>query len=336
VDHGIDWRILDGLTERQLINRMLVACLIFSTITLLVTGILIWNKSETTAAQDISIDAGLEEISGSTDVLAESDCLVIPLPEGMTESDVVIEPEPLEKRVNLLINNVGEDFYYDNPLGGSGEQVEKILYGYENGSARIVLLMRGIYECEAEVSGRELKLMFSEPGDVFDTVVVLNPGHGSDVGTVAYGYDECTVDHRLADILAEVLRSEGLGVYVAEDEAAAEVAAELEADIFISLHCNGDTRTRTARGQSIEYVRDDLDGKKLSECIRTAIESNVDDSRVSIGIYDGSRAMPAGEASVRIMAGYLTNYEEAVRLNDEEYLKGLAAGLTEGIKEYLK
>lgn len=333
---GIDWSNLNGSEERKLINRMLCGCLIFSVIAVVAAGLIVTGRGMTAYAQDP--DIGLEEISGAADNSEETDCLIIPLPGGLTESDVNIEADTQNKRVNLLINNVDSDFYYDNPLGGNGEQIEKILYGYENesSSARIVLLTREMYELIADISDGELRLEFMDPADVYDEIIVLNPGHAPGMGTMAYGYDESTVDHELAALLAGKLGDAGYGVYVAEDDAAPELAEQIGADMYISIHCSADTDSRITRGQTIEYVRGDGAGEKLSETIRSCIEAEVNGSAVSVAVYGGQKALPAGRTSLIIKAGYLTNYEEAVMLSDKNYLERLAEGLTKGIEEYLK
>jgi N-acetylmuramoyl-L-alanine amidase len=172
-------------------------------------------------------------------------------------------------------------------------------------------------------------------------VLVIDPGHGGpDHGEVApFGAVESEICWKLAQRLADRLVSAGARVRFTRREPdgptsseRAALANEVDADLFLSLHLNH-TSEPTAEGCSTFYFGGSRSGEALADKIQSELVNlGLRDCRSHAQSYTILREtrMPA----VLIEPVFITNNDEAKRLQDPEFLVDLADAIVAGVRRF--
>ncbi len=254
-----------------------------------------------------------------------SDFLKIPLPGNVREEDITVSENPLKRMVFIRIEGANEDFYKENSFSGSMEGITDLKYGSSEGVFTVELTTDGICIPETEYDGDGFYFKAVRPHDRYEYVVAIDPGHvGSDTGSVVYDIREQDITIGLARTLKEKLDSETVlaciladGSFDIGDSEKADIAEGIDADLLISLHTGADPNTRTTCGVeaycSPELKRETLD---LTEALSKALDQKdlkVSEKKIP-GILDHT-LIPA----VRLKLGYITNKNEALKMNSDEY-----------------
>ncbi len=198
--------------------------------------------------------------------------------------------------------------------------------------------------------------------------VGLDPGHSrADVGAAGGGLRECELTLAVANKLRDLLQERGFTVamsrYDAEPltdfsapdpidavrlEQEARIAAVGSVGMYVSIHFNGHPDPEI-RGLEV-YFNGDNHGEK-SLALATAIhdrllarvweagfplaDRGVKDDLVAGKPYGHFFSLRGDLPSVLVEAMFLTNPDEAAAAADEAVLEAVAAGIAEGIREYL-
>jgi len=190
------------------------------------------------------------------------------------------------------------------------------------------------------------------PADVAPSaarVVVLDPGHGgNDPGATGIsGVVEKTITLDLAKRVAAVLASDGMEVvltrdrdtYMAIDE---RVARAADAAVFVSLHANA-AADPTLSGVEVFYgggIETTAAGAhspvRLGKDVERSILRRVHNVRTTV--RPGTFAVLTRNAvpSVLVEIGYLTNPNDAVRLQTESYRAQLAQAIADAATRFVR
>ena len=171
-------------------------------------------------------------------------------------------------------------------------------------------------------------------------VVVVDPGHGGDdSGWESAGITEAAVVLDIASRVEGRLAAAGALPFLARspdggrpDRDRAAFANAAEADLLISLHCDGVAGCAAASGVATYYFgtsdrRQSAVGQQLAELVQREISARTDllDCRTHRKSWDLLRLtrMPA----VRVEVGYLTNPGDAARLADPTFRDTVAGAI---------
>ena len=181
--------------------------------------------------------------------------------------------------------------------------------------------------------------------------IVLDAGHGGeDFGTHSAGkpqYQEkylnlsttLLVRNYLQQFGYQVLLTRNIDTFVSLEDRSL-FANKQNPRLFVSIHYNSAPST-DAEGVEVFYYKDDSNAnrvaksKVLAQCIHNKVISNT--KAKSRGVKHGNYSvirettMPA----VLIEGGFLTNADEVLKIKDAAYMKSLALGIAQGIKDYL-
>lgn len=183
---------------------------------------------------------------------------------------------------------------------------------------------------------REAEVLRLRGPSLADKVVVLDAGHGGDdAGWVAHGLCERDVvadtarrlEGRLAATGATAYLTHGPGGSPSETERAA-FANETDADVLISLHCDGAASTRPEGVATYFYGTgrdtDSATGDRLADLVQREVLARTDfrDCRHHPKAWELLRLtrMPA----IRVELGYLTNAADAARVGSEGVREAVA------------
>ena len=209
-------------------------------------------------------------------------------------------------------------------------------------------LMKGPQLAELAASGS-----METPGWVnVRGTIVLDPGHGgSDPGcrNAALGTREADVTLAIALNLAEILRAQGWTVVLTREtdrdvtyagspdmmelEARANVANAINADLFMSIHCNASVNTG-ATGTSIHWWK--TEDYEFAQSLEYVLGSAIGLGQKGL-IRDRFVVLRHSQMpSVLVETAFLSNNTEGAKLSDPEFQRVIAQQLAGGLASYMQ
>lgn len=224
-----------------------------------------------------------------------------------------------------------------------------IQYNYDNPdkkySVSVKLGLDNIYSHSLYQDNEYLYIVLKKPKDVYDKVLVVDAGHGgNDAGTYSSDLKYLEKDLNLAIVLElkKLLDQENIKVYYSRLEdnklylkQRVNLANDLDADFFISVHCNS-SKNRTAHGAEVLYDQFAKEGvinsKKLASICLTELVDEIGLRKRDI--VDGNSTYIIGHSKVPVAlieVGYMSNNNELSFLVKKENQKLIAKGIYNGI-----
>ena len=193
-------------------------------------------------------------------------------------------------------------------------------------------------------------------GEQRKAVVVVDPGHGgTDPGKVGIsGQLEKDINLEIAkklktyleasDVTVVLTRDKDMGLYSSNDNhkkmadmrKRCQLIEEAKPDLVISIHQNS-YHEEAIRGGQVFYYKTSVRGKKLAQILQERFDyvlgdANKRQAKANDNYY---LLLHVKEPIVIAECGFLSNREEAGKLETEEYQDRLAWTLHMGIMEYL-
>jgi N-acetylmuramoyl-L-alanine amidase len=182
--------------------------------------------------------------------------------------------------------------------------------------------------------------------------IVIDPGHGgSDPGCVnrALGTREADVTLRISLYLAEILRAQGWNVVLTREtdrdvtyagspdmmelEARAEVANQIGADLFMSIHCNASVNS-SANGTSIHWWK--TEDYEFAQSLEHVLGTNIGLGQKGL-IRDRFVVLRHSQMpSVLVETAFLSNAYEGSKLSDAAFQQVIAKQLAGGLATYMQ
>lgn len=191
-------------------------------------------------------------------------------------------------------------------------------------------------------------------------VIVIDAGHGKpDEGAVGlYGTTEEAINLKIALKLQALIeqsggivyltRSDENGIYSADSNTIKQmkvsdiknrvaIGNQEDVDVFISIHLNKYPESIYSGWQTF-YQSDNEESLKLATCIQEGLNNSIStpNNRVPLplkGIYIMDNVE---NITVTVECGFLSNEDEAKKLQEDEYQDKLAWGIFIGIQDFFK
>ena len=171
-------------------------------------------------------------------------------------------------------------------------------------------------------------------------VVMLDPGHGGESTGASYsGVAEKDLNLAIAQKAAAFLAEAGVDVRMTRTDdrdvglyERTDLAAQAEAALFVSVHCNASLTHSDAMGVYTAAYEEGGESWRMAEALRTSVTA-------AAGAGDmGTEARPdlavlrtASMPAVLVECGYMSTPEELSLLAWPEYQTRLARGIADGI-----
>lgn len=255
-------------------------------------------------------------------------------------------------------------FYHTSSASGdidvSGSDVISSAYWNINGdTATLTMPLKSAgqyygYSVEYDDNGYMTLIIHNRPQSLAGSVILLDPGHGGkDPGALGLGgiVYESNVNYALAYYTKLALEAKGATVYMTrggdtavELEERKAMVRSLKPDLFVSIHCNGNT-DKNKIGTSVYYYKPF--SYKLANSIYnhllSVFKNNLYYGQSSLydQISDGTIYYPFSVTrledcpSVLIETGYITNDNECLKLIDANNQQKLANAIATGIEASL-
>ena len=187
------------------------------------------------------------------------------------------------------------------------------------------------------------------------TVIVVDPGHGysrksSDIDPGAVGHVvEQKINLAIAKELTAQLKAAGATVYMLPTDTtyisvydrSDYARRNYHPDIYISVHCNSVAKGEGVRGVEAYYFTPfsqplaALVSKRMASYYQNSVYGD-GKNRDRGAKYDYFAVTLEQEfASILVECGFVTDYNEAMALNNSTHQAGLAGAIVEAVREYL-
>ena len=286
---------------------------------------------------------GLEEIAQERRAEIQEEIkkyLRVYLPEDVDESNIKIETNYVKRTLNIEISGADEAYLDSQPIVGSCNHIADENYWYENGKVYFDIILDSVYEYDAFCEGNQLIVKFLKPKELYDKIIVVDAGHGGNhPGTNRNDILEKDLTLDIVLYLKELLDESDIRVYYTRvddtnpsfDERV-QLANQVEADYFVSVHINADEKSRTSNGTEALYYTRDVRSAKFSQICVDELSGKLG-SR-NRGISDGDSIYIIRNAKVPVTlleVGFISNNEEFKLLCGDNYKKKAAEGIYNGI-----
>jgi len=195
---------------------------------------------------------------------------------------------------------------------------------------------------------------------ITNSVIILDAGHGyPDKGAEGKnGITESDINLSIVLKLQNLLEQSGVtvvltrsdenGIYDIDKESLRQkhisdlknrvkIGNESGADVFVSIHLNKISQEKYNGWQTF-FKSNDENSKKLAESIQKSLDNSIqrENKRVALEIKGIYLVKNVNIPTTIVECGFLSNYEEASLLIEEEYQNKLAWGIYIGIMEYFR
>lgn len=177
-------------------------------------------------------------------------------------------------------------------------------------------------------------------------LIVLDPGHGGkDPGARGAHITEAEINLIAAKQLKKKLEGLGFNVYMTRESdkyvglyTRPQIANDLRADVYISIHANAATNTAAMGIETLYYPEEGFSLKReLAKAIQKKLIAYT--GAVNRGIVERPNLVVTRETnmpSVIVEMGFLTNVEEEAKLMDPIYMDSLVNAMRDGTLQILK
>ncbi len=272
----------------------------------------------------------------------------IPLPENVHAEEVTVENHYMDRELWVSIAPKDMDgvaaFYETNGVYGNCESVREGHYDAEKQRVCLRFALNGVYEYHSIFEDNTLYVEFMAPKEAYDRIIVIDPAYGlEDTGVATQDVSAKEITLEVARALKTKLDETDIKVYYTrmddsnpDAESRVQLAAATKADMLIRIEVNGDEDSKQYGTETVYNSRFFIPGfgsielaDLLEREVVTAIsgkangllEADEDDEVIS------AATVPA--AAVKV--GYLTNGQEAILLQREDYIQRIAEGIYQTI-----
>jgi len=215
----------------------------------------------------------------------------------------------------------------------------------EEGLTKIVIQSTAVYEYRVEKVASKIEIKAYRPKELYDKIIVVDPGHGGkDPGAVAGGLYEKTLNLKVANYLKNLLEEDGsVQVYYTRLNEAyptlqdrCDLANEVEADFFLSIHNNAYNSSHT--GTETLYSPLEKTGSvtslDLAGIFQKAVVAITGMKDRGVKKRENLYVLKHTETpAIIVEIGFLTNAHDAALLSEDSFLEKAAKGLYNGIVE---
>lgn len=266
------------------------------------------------------------------------------------------DPDYLCITFDYLSNANGMTQFTSDSLFSSGEWRYVDVDGEQKLQLRLRLRKSGIfagYSASYDGTGNLTIRFNGYRSSIYGAVIVIDPGHGYnksasvfDPGAVAHVLEQ-SINIAIAEKLTQTLQAAGATVYMLPTDTTyinlydrSSYAAQYDPDVFISVHCNSVAKGEGIRGVEAYYFT------PFSQPLAALVSKSMADYYEEYVYGDGVNRNRGAKynyfavtleqqfPSILIESGFITDYEEAMALNDPSVQQGLASAITEAVIEY--
>lgn len=346
--------------ERQnnLMKRMAAYCLVF--VATAMSAMLYYSANKIIVVADVAQDEVVQE-SAATENSAENTVVdknhiaidrnsqnakyfCIPLPADVKAEEVTIENHYMDRELWVSVARGDlddcEGFYETNGVYGNCESVTEGHFDVEKDRICLRFDLTGVYEYHSIFEDNTLYVEFMTPKEVYDKIIVIDPAYGlQEDGVQANGVSAKDITLEVAKAVKAKLDNTDIKVYYTRmddsnpvAEKRVELATATKADMLIRIEVSGNENTKLYGTEAVYNSRFFIPGfgsVELADLLEREVVTAI--SGKANGLLEaGEEDVVISSATVpaaAIKVGYLTNGQEFILLQREDYIQRIAEGI---------
>lgn len=358
------------MTQTQsLLRSTLVYCILF--VTAAMSVMLYYSATKTVGVPDVAQDEVVSSVQEQEKpaVPAKSDEIridrnsqtsnyfCVPMPESVKAEEVILENHYMNEELWVSISSsqpaLFRNFYAANSVyGNSGCVVDG---RFEAGEERTYLrfALDGVYEYRSIFEDHILYVEFVPPKEAYEKIVVVDPAYGGEeTGVTAKNVVSKDITLNIAKALKARFDESDIKVYYTRMDDSNPTAADrvglsaaTKADMLIRIEVSGNENSKlygTTTVYNSQFFIPGFGNVELADLLEREVVTAI--SGKAGGLVEaaetdeviGGATVPA--AAIRV--GYLTNSQEAILLQREDYIERIADGIYNAVikayEEYKK
>lgn len=274
----------------------------------------------------------------------------IPIPESVKPEEVTIENHYMDRELWVSIapkemKNL-EQFYESNNVYGNCEDVLDGHFDVEKKRICLRFALTDVFEYESIFENHTLYVAFVPPKEAYDKIIVVDPAYGAeDAGIVSEEVRGKNITLDIAKALKTKLDETDIKVYYTRmddsnpaDQNRVELAAATKADMLIRIEVGGADSTKMYGTEAVYNSRFFIPGfgsVELADLLEREVVTAI--SGKANGLMEATdEDVVISEATVpaaAIKVGYLTNSQEFILLQREDYIERIAEGIYQAIRD---
>lgn len=273
----------------------------------------------------------------------------IPLHSNVRAENVTIENHYMDKELWVSIkqgqqDDAYTDFYRTQGVYGNHEAVVDGYFESGTDAFRLKFRLTDIYEYHSILEDGNLYIEFIAPKEAYDRIVVIDPAYGDDItGAVSGDLQSKQVTLEIARALKKKLDETDIKVYYTRmddsnpsDENRIGLTNAAKADMMIRIEVNENEDTKIYGTEAVYNSKFFIPGFgsiELADLLEREVVTAI--SGKANGLVDSTEddvvinraVVPA--AAIRV--GYISNGQEAILLNRDDYIQKIADGIYQAI-----
>ena len=272
----------------------------------------------------------------------------VPLPENVRPEDVTVENHYMDRELWISIepkDMSGIDKFYEST--GVYGNCEDVLDGHYDVEKRRVCLrfkLTDVFEYHSIFENNTLYVEFMAPKEAYEKIIVIDPEYGLDeTGVSIESISAKDITLEVAKALKIKLDETDIKVYYTrmddsdpDEESRVQLASATKADMLVRIEVSGDEDSKKYGTEAVYNSRFFIPGfgsielaDLLEREVVTAISGKAD-GLLEAG-EDDVVICDATVPAAAIKVGYLTNGQEAILLQREDYIQRIADGIYQAI-----
>jgi len=296
---------------------------------------------------NVSDETGqIQEKNILTFVLGESDTsyLRIPIPEGCKAENVVVENHYMDRELWVFIKEGQDSFYTENAISGNREMIEEGAYEQTEEGVVLKFQLKGIFEYRTILENNDLYVSFLTPREMYDRIVVIDPACGGrNLGYLAGEISEKNLNLGIARKVKAKLDGSGIKAYYTRmddvnpsEEDRVLLANETKADMYIRIEVDSKEDAAlygTTALYNGDYFIPGFGSIELADYLEREVVTGIKGK--ALGLEEAGpeqytlRHVTVPAATIRV--GCISNKQEALLMNREEYQEKIAEGIYQAI-----
>lgn len=281
---------------------------------------------------------------------ASTKTIVLKNVDGLRESDFSVTDNYLLGNYKVTLKGNYQGTYGYGIISANDTFVSGIIVqNTTDGNTQFVINENAIVATKIEVDEQEIRIKIMSPRDVYNKVVVIDPGHGkTDPGASGNGLVEKEVNLDIALRVCDLLEAnDNIKVYATrvDDSYPTNVnrakMANGVADLFVSIHQNSNT-SATPNGTEVLYTvhSTDVSGKLTSQIAAQFIQNYLVKALETTdrGIKNRTDLIVLNQTTVPavlIETAFLSNQADADKLSQDSYKDAAAQAIYSAIVDMM-
>ena len=303
------------------------------------------HVSEHTGAKPVAKDKNSIQIDRNSQ---NTSYFCIPLPENVRAEEVTVQNHYMDRELWISIEPKEmeglDKFYEGSSVYGNSESVLEGHFDVEKKRICLRFKLTDVYEYHSIFEDNTLYVEFMAPKEAYDKIIVIDPAYGlDDMGVSIETVSAKDITLEIAKALKAKLDETDIKVYYTrmddsnpDAEKRVKLASATKADMLIRIEVSGAESSKEYGTEAVYNSRFFIPGfgsVELADLLEREVVTAISGKANGLleAAEDDTVICDATVPAAAIKVGYLTNGQEAILLQREDYIQRIAEGIYRAI-----